>query len=369
MSSWAKHAMQAVQNVPREFQVDGKDFDCTQTVARSISGRTTELEELQDYEEQLEDLASQFVEASYSGFNTSIQRFSEVDRGLQAARQTVGQLKKEVSDVMVAMVSHGSTVRDLDERLKVQNYMLQILDEMAEVVGMDDTMLRLIEQQQYCDAVRALDKYEQMLMHSQLQEVRSLMPMQHTVQEKSARLYRNILDGLQAVLYNKGGKVCFDGTMPAAPGTTPSILGTTPSMLGTTPTTPGNTSAFRFPLGDSTLVTMRECINALEALGRVTETQQLLQGELAGELHARLSHTLEEFLAWHRSQRQPCFFPAESADAFAVAQPQRDVCRAVVGGLLGTLSEIIDRYSQLFQLMRQQFSLSDLNLSQSHSSV
>ena len=56
-----------------------------------------------------------------------------------------------------AMVSHSSTARDLDERIKAHNHVLQMLDEIAVVVGMDDTVAQLMEQQRYLDAVRSTE--------------------------------------------------------------------------------------------------------------------------------------------------------------------------------------------------------------------
>eukprot|EP00667_Euglena_gracilis_P001664 EG_transcript_1664 len=329
MSSWARQAALLVQQAPKEFQRDRRGFDCTLTVARCLQESSTrEIDELMALEGQLDGMVTQFVESNHHSFAASVRRFNEVNQQVKTSRTTVGELKKEVSDVIGGMVSHAGTARELDERLKAHTHLLAMLDEIAAVLATDDLVAKLVAEEKYVEAVRALDNYEQMVLTSYMTEVRSLSPLQSTVAERKERLYGRVVDRLKEALYGLRRPVQFDGEGKG----------------------PAEDDATAIPA----------CLDALEVMGRLLDLGPVLEARVHADLRGVMEALLQAFTDWCSStvsHARPTGPLTSDDEAFEAAQEQQHLLVRLVTAALQRFQAIHRHYIALYQQLGQRLDL------------
>eukprot|EP00906_Rhabdomonas_costata_P003685 RCo005586 len=162
MSGWVQRSEEVLGKVPQEYHAHPSAFVITKVVARCLRDPNArqEVDALEELEGELDSLCSEFVESSFGGFNHSISTFSKVLQSLGSSRALVTSLRKDVQQMIATLVFHGSTVAELDARLKTYSHLLRALDDVQEVVELDPRVGAWLEQKDYVSAVQALEKCE-----------------------------------------------------------------------------------------------------------------------------------------------------------------------------------------------------------------
>ncbi|KAK9742708.1 hypothetical protein RND81_03G192600 [Saponaria officinalis] len=166
--------------------------------------RETELQDLKDSNDVIEDVVNEVVHAYHSGFNRAIQNYSQILRLFSESAESISVLRTDLSEAKKWLSARNKQLHQLWYRSVTLRHIISLLDQIEGLSKVPARIEKLIAEKQFYAAVQVHVQSSLMLEREGLQTVGALQDVKSELSKLRGVLFNKVVEDLHAHLYNSG---------------------------------------------------------------------------------------------------------------------------------------------------------------------